>query len=141
MLDPKEGKIRTCILAKRHLSIFLLRNYSYGDNTAVSWCYKVALLGYYQHTIRRAKRTAWQTFCSDIEKTTDAATLRKILSKTAAPLGYLQRENGSWSDSRPAPRRSLPREATNRSSSRKKSRRGNRIRSPPIRPQHEMVYS
>jgi len=28
MLDSKEGKIRTCILAKRHLSIFLLRNYS-----------------------------------------------------------------------------------------------------------------
>jgi len=26
--DPKEGKIRTCILANRHLSIFLLRNYS-----------------------------------------------------------------------------------------------------------------
>jgi len=36
MLDPKEGKIRTCILAKRHLSIFLLRNYSNGDNTAAS---------------------------------------------------------------------------------------------------------
>jgi len=36
MLDPKEGKIRTCILAKRLLSIFLLRNYSNGDNTAVS---------------------------------------------------------------------------------------------------------
>jgi len=26
--------------------------------------------------------------------------LRKILSKTAAPLGYLQKANGSWSDSR-----------------------------------------
>jgi len=36
MLDPKEGKIRTCILAKKHLSIFLLRNYSNGDNNAVS---------------------------------------------------------------------------------------------------------
>jgi len=36
MLDLKEVKIRTCILAKRHLSIFLLRNYSNGDNTAVS---------------------------------------------------------------------------------------------------------
>ncbi|XP_070068178.1 uncharacterized protein, partial [Drosophila takahashii] len=36
MLDPKEGKIRTCILAKRHLNIFLLRNYSNGDNTSVS---------------------------------------------------------------------------------------------------------
>jgi len=36
MLDPKEGKIRTCILAKRRLSIFLLRNYSNVDNTSVS---------------------------------------------------------------------------------------------------------
>jgi len=36
MLDHEEGKIRTCILAKRYLSIFLLRNYSNGDNTAVS---------------------------------------------------------------------------------------------------------
>jgi len=36
MLDHKEGKIRTCILAKRHFSIFLLCNYSNGDNTAVS---------------------------------------------------------------------------------------------------------
>jgi len=36
LLDPKEGKTRTWILAKRHLSIFLLRNYSNGDNTAVS---------------------------------------------------------------------------------------------------------
>jgi len=35
MLDPK-GKIRTCILTKGHLSIFILRNYSNGDNTAVS---------------------------------------------------------------------------------------------------------
>jgi len=34
-----------------------------------------------------------------MEKTTDAARLRKILSKTAAPLGYLQKANGSWTDS------------------------------------------
>jgi len=36
MLYPKEGKIRTCILAKIHLRIFLLRNYSNGDNTTLS---------------------------------------------------------------------------------------------------------
>jgi len=211
MLDPKEGKIRTCILAKRHLCIFLLRNYSDGDNAAVSlelepgetvlsldsplpvsfanprradWhsykevltnilfiepsesitnpqeldgtvckfteacntAFKVACptgkprgrkkppwwtqqlsilrtncrclfnrakagnedtnclnykyeLASYKKAIRRAKRTAYQTFCSGIEKTTDAARLRKILSKTAAPLGCLQKANGSWSDS------------------------------------------
>jgi len=50
VLDPKEGITRTCILAKRHLIIFLLRNYSNRDNTAVSlelWLYKntMGLLG------------------------------------------------------------------------------------------------
>jgi len=31
-----QGKIRTCILARKHLSIFLLHNFSIEDNTAVS---------------------------------------------------------------------------------------------------------
>jgi len=66
------------------------------DTNWLSYKYKLAS---YKKAIRRAKRTARQTFCSDIEKTTDAARLRKILSKTAAPLSYLQKANGSWSDS------------------------------------------
>jgi len=37
MLDPKEGKILTCILAKRHLSIFLHCNYSNGKPGAAKW--------------------------------------------------------------------------------------------------------
>jgi len=46
MLDPKQGKIRTCILAKRHLSIFLIRNYSNGDNTELSPMDTISLLGF-----------------------------------------------------------------------------------------------
>jgi len=68
-------------------------------NEDTNWLNYKYELASYKKAIRRAKRTAWQTFCSDIEKTTDAARLRKILSKTAAPLGYLQKANGSWSDS------------------------------------------
>jgi len=60
-------------------------------------------LASYKKAIRRAKRTAWQAFCSDIEKTTDSARLRKLVSKTAASLGYLQKANGSWSDSSKEP--------------------------------------
>jgi len=91
---------------------------------------------------RKSETNCMQTFCSDIEKTTYAARLRKILSKTAAPLVYLQKPSGSWSDSSNEP---LDLDAhfpkpTNRSSSRKKSRRGNRIRSPPIRQQHETAH-
>jgi len=46
-------------------------------------------LASYKKAIKRVKRTAWQTPCSDIEKSTDVARLRKILSRTAVPLGYL----------------------------------------------------
>jgi len=63
------------------------------DHAVSQWTHRG--LSVYNKAIRRAKRTAWQTFCSDIERTTDAARLRKILSKTAAPLGYLQKANGS----------------------------------------------
>ncbi|XP_026846004.1 uncharacterized protein LOC113566111 [Drosophila persimilis] len=36
IVSQNEGKIRTCILARKHLNIFLLHNYSDGDNTAAS---------------------------------------------------------------------------------------------------------
>jgi len=113
----------------------------YTHNEDTNWQNYKHELAPYKKAIRRAKRTAWQTFCSEIEKATDAERLKKILSKTAAPLGYLQKANGSWSDSS---RETLDllidahifREPTNRSSSRKKCRRRNQITSPPITPQH-----
>jgi len=39
-------------------------------------------LASYKKAIRRAKRTAWQTYCSDIEKTTNAARLRIFRKQT-----------------------------------------------------------
>jgi len=54
------------------------------DTNWLNYKYELAS---YKKAIRREKRTAWQTFCSDVEKTTDAARLKKLLSKTAAPLG------------------------------------------------------
>ncbi|KAH8351283.1 hypothetical protein KR084_009543, partial [Drosophila pseudotakahashii] len=76
-----------------------LFNRAKAGNEETNWqCYKRELASY-KKALKRAKRAAWHTFCSDIEETTDAARLRKILSKTAAPLGYLQKANGSWSDS------------------------------------------
>jgi len=76
-----------------------LFNIAKAGNEDTNWQNYKHERAFYKKAIRRAKRTAWQTFCSDIEKTTDAARLRKILSKTAAPLGYLQKANGAWSDS------------------------------------------
>jgi len=76
-----------------------LFNRAKAGNEDTNWLNYKFELASHKKAIRRAKRRAWQTFCSDIEKTTDAARLRKILSKTAAPLGYLQKADGSWSDS------------------------------------------
>jgi len=70
-----------------------LINRAKAENEDANWLNFKYELASYRKAIRRAKRTAWQTFCSDMEKTTDAARLRKILSKAAAPLGYLQKAN------------------------------------------------
>jgi len=71
-----------------------LFNRAMAGNEDTNWLNYKYKISSYKKDIRRAKRTAWQTFCSDIEKTTDAARLRKILSKIAEPLGYLQKANG-----------------------------------------------
>jgi len=71
-----------------------LFNTAKAKNEDTNWENYKHELASYQKAIRRAERVAWQTFCSDIEKTTDTARIRKMLSKTAAPLGYLQKANG-----------------------------------------------
>jgi len=73
-----------------------LFNRAKAGNEDTNWLNYKYELASYKMAIRRAKRTAWQTFCSDIEKTTDAARLRKILSKTAAPLGYQTPVKSPW---------------------------------------------
>jgi len=125
-----------------------LFNRAKAGNEDTNWQNCKYELASYKQAIRRAKRTAWQTFCSDIEKTTDAAGLRKILSKTATPLGYHQKANGAWSDFSKESLNLLldahfpgSQQTEKGASSRKMSRRGNRINSTPFRPQHEMVHS
>jgi len=115
-------------------------------NKDTNWLNYKYELASYKKAIRRAKRTAWQTFCSDIEKTTDAARLGKILSKTAAHLGYLQKANGSWLDSsKESFDLLLDAHFPGSQQAGHPPERGagewNQIRSTPIRSQHEMVHS
>jgi len=53
-----------------------LFNIAKAGNEDTNWQNYKHERAFYKKAIRRAKRTAWQTFCSDIEKTTDAARLR-----------------------------------------------------------------
>lgn len=50
----------------------------------------------YKNNMQRAKRVSWQAYCESVEDTTDAARLRKVLSKTNSTLSYIQDSNKNW---------------------------------------------
>ncbi|KAM8719035.1 hypothetical protein ACLKA7_011698 [Drosophila subpalustris] len=73
-----------------------LFNQAKTSNLVEAWIKYKLQLAEYKKEIRRAKRSSWHSFCSEIESTTEAARLRKILSKSAPTLGYLKRDNDTW---------------------------------------------
>lgn len=51
----------------------------------------------YKKLIRQRQRTAWRSFCEEVETTSAAARLKKILSKDPSQqIGCLKREDGSY---------------------------------------------
>ncbi|KAM8718963.1 hypothetical protein ACLKA7_011635 [Drosophila subpalustris] len=76
-----------------------LFNQAKASNLVEAWIQDKLQLAEYKKEIRRAKRSSWHSFCSEIESTTEAARLRKILSKSAPTLGYLKRDNDTWTTS------------------------------------------
>ncbi|KAM8718995.1 hypothetical protein ACLKA7_011660 [Drosophila subpalustris] len=76
-----------------------LFNQAKASNLVEAWIQYKLQLAEYKKEIRRAKRSSWHSFCSEIESTTEAARLRKILSKSAPTLGYLKRDNDTWTTS------------------------------------------
>ncbi|KAL7726321.1 hypothetical protein ACLKA6_010227 [Drosophila palustris] len=76
-----------------------LFNQAKASNLVEAWTKYKLQLAEYKKEIRRAKRSSWHSFCSEIESTTEAARLRKILSKSAPTLGYLKRDNDTWTTS------------------------------------------
>ncbi|XP_044571266.1 uncharacterized protein LOC123257210, partial [Drosophila ananassae] len=53
----------------------------------------------YNKELRKAKRVAWANFCPNIQETSEAARLRKILSTTAPIVGYIKNTDGQWTTS------------------------------------------
>ena len=49
----------------------------------------------YKKALRKAKRIKWALFCSEIESTTEASRLKKILAKTENHIGYIQKPLGN----------------------------------------------
>ncbi|KAH8294581.1 hypothetical protein KR054_011526, partial [Drosophila jambulina] len=59
--------------------------------------YKV-LLRDYKKEIRKAQRSSWRNFCSNIETAPETARLRKLLSKQPTIQSQLKRDNGQWTE-------------------------------------------
>lgn len=52
----------------------------------------------FKKNTRTAKRISWTNYCSNIESTTEAARLRRILAKAPTPLGHICKDDGSWTE-------------------------------------------
>ena len=64
-----------------------------------AWEAYKSILNMYKTAIRKAKRLDWTRFCSEIESTSDASRLRKILSKTNTKIGALKMQDVKWTES------------------------------------------
>lgn len=53
----------------------------------------------YKKELRKAQRTSWKSFCGNIEDTSEASRLRKLLAKTHSSPSYLVKPDGSWTNS------------------------------------------
>ncbi|XP_036345098.1 uncharacterized protein LOC118754331 [Rhagoletis pomonella] len=53
----------------------------------------------FKKEIKKAKKVSWSKFCEDLETTTDAARLRRYLSKNPAPPGFLKTPGGGHTES------------------------------------------
>ncbi|KAM8714826.1 hypothetical protein ACLKA7_001229 [Drosophila subpalustris] len=83
-------------LRKRSRTLF---NQAKASDINEAWLNYKRQLAVYKKEIRRAKRHSWRGFCSDIESTSEAARLRKILSKSSPSLGYIKNDNDTWTTS------------------------------------------
>ncbi|KAM8714824.1 hypothetical protein ACLKA7_001227 [Drosophila subpalustris] len=83
-------------LRKKSRTLF---NQAKASDLNEAWLNYKRQLAVYKKEIRRAKRHSWRAFCSDIESTSEAARLRKILSKSSPSLGYIRNDNDTWTTS------------------------------------------
>ena len=53
----------------------------------------------YNKEVRKAKRSSWQEFCLNIEDTSEASRLRKVLASSPCTVGLLRKPDQSWTES------------------------------------------
>ncbi|KAH8234566.1 hypothetical protein KR032_006031, partial [Drosophila birchii] len=74
-------------------------NFASRTNSEIAWESYKADLRQYNKELRRAKRNAWAKFCTNIQETSEASRLRKVLATTTPNVGYIKTSEGNWTSS------------------------------------------
>lgn len=69
------------------------------SNFQLSWEKYVASKNCLKALIKKEKKRTWRNFCEDITSTTDAARLRKVLSKSSHVPTYIKRADETYTES------------------------------------------
>jgi ribonuclease HI len=89
-----DGRLRRMRAESRRLW-----NAARAANTPPAWnAYKEAFNGY-KKACNKARKESWRNFCESISDTHEASRLRKALSKDPQVPSYLQRPDGTWTES------------------------------------------
>ncbi|XP_065365334.1 uncharacterized protein LOC135958358 [Calliphora vicina] len=69
------------------------------DQDLLSWDDYRQSFNTFKRETRRAKRASWERFCGELENTTEASRLRKVLSKDPGTPGFLMKPDGNFTES------------------------------------------
>ncbi|XP_070138623.1 uncharacterized protein [Drosophila bipectinata] len=74
-------------------------NFASKINSETAWETYKANLRQYNKELGKAKRNSWTKFCTNIQQTSEAFRLRKVLATTAPNVGYIKTSKGKWTRS------------------------------------------
>ncbi|XP_065368840.1 uncharacterized protein LOC135961270 [Calliphora vicina] len=69
------------------------------DQDLLSWDDYRQSFNTFKRETRRAKKESWERFCEELENTTEASRLRKVLSKDPGTPGFLMKPDGNFTES------------------------------------------
>ncbi|XP_037809859.1 uncharacterized protein LOC119602420 [Lucilia sericata] len=69
------------------------------DQNPLSWDDYRQSFNTFKRETRRAKKESWKRFCEELESTTEASRLRKVLSKDPGTPGFLMKPDGNFTES------------------------------------------
>ena len=88
----------TCELGASRRNVRRLFNKTKRSRLDVDWCAYKSSFNDFKREIKAAKRASWINFCEAVQEVSDAARFRRLLSKNPRSIGFIQRPDGSWTN-------------------------------------------